>query len=141
MRYRADDVLELPVRLEIHHGPAGEIERILAKGEVDHSLDKAAIVQCKQDRRLTTEPVFSGAGRCPSQDRMCERAADRGDGGIYFLLGRAHDPSVDGSRRLNRMGTGVEVDRRQDGVDKRAEAPSAWPLESPRSTVSTSTRG
>ena len=37
--------------------------------------------------------------------------------------------SVDGRRRLNRIGTGVEIDRCQERVNKRAEAPSAWPLD------------
>src|SRR4051812_22220359 len=59
---------------------------------------------------------------------MRKRASNRGDGGFYFLLGRAEDSSADGSRRLNRGSTGVEIDRRQEGVDKGAEASPAWPL-------------
>jgi hypothetical protein len=33
------------------------------------------------------------------------------------------------SRRLNRIGIGIKVDRRQHGVDKGAESSPAWPLE------------
>src|SRR5258705_1166888 len=58
---------------------------------------------------------------------MTERSTDRHDGGLDLLLGCTDDSSVDGSRRVNGIGTGVEIDGCQDGVYKCAEASSAWP--------------
>jgi hypothetical protein len=48
---------------------------------------------------------------------------------LDLLFGCTEDPSVNGSRRLNCIGTGGKVDRRQHGVDKGPEASPAWPLE------------
>jgi hypothetical protein len=60
---------------------------------------------------------------------MRERNSDYGNGSLDLLLRRAEDPSIDRSRCLNRIGTGVEVDRSQEGVDEGAEASPAWPVE------------
>jgi hypothetical protein len=62
---------------------------------------------------------------------MLERNADCHDRGLDLLLDCTEDPSVNGSRRLNRIGIGIKVDRRQQGVDKGAESSPAWPLEVP----------
>src|SRR5438876_1060962 len=60
---------------------------------------------------------------------MVERNADCHHRGLNFLVGCTNDPSVDSRCRLNHIGTGVEVDGRQDRVDKGTIASSAWPLE------------
>src|ERR1700686_2156871 len=62
---------------------------------------------------------------------MSERNADCHDRGLDLFLDCTEDPSVNGSRRLNRIGIGIKVDRRQHGVDKGAESSPAWPLEVP----------
>jgi hypothetical protein len=49
---------------------------------------------------------------------MAERSANRHYGGLDLLFGCTDDPSLDGSRRLKCIGTGVEVDGSQEGVDK-----------------------
>jgi hypothetical protein len=60
---------------------------------------------------------------------MAERITIRHDGGLHLVLGCTDDSSVDGSRRVNGIGTGVEVDGSQDGVYECTEASSAWPLD------------
>ena len=62
---------------------------------------------------------------------MSERGADGDDSSVYFLFGCSDKPSIYGSRGLNCIRFGVEINRGQYRVDKRAEASPAWPFEVP----------
>jgi hypothetical protein len=42
---------------------------------------------------------------------MFERNADGSDGSDYFLFGCSNKPPIDSSRRLNRIGVGIEINR------------------------------
>ena len=52
----------------------------------------------------------------------------RGNGSLDFLFCRADESSIDSRRSLYRIDTGIEIDRRQESVNERAEAPTAWPF-------------
>jgi hypothetical protein len=113
---------------EIHDGPDAEIGRILVKGKIYRAFDKAAVVSPQQDESLAPESAFAGAGCGPSQDRMRERRADRGDGSLNFLLCRVHQSSMSDCPGLYRIDARIQIDRRQESMDKRAKASPMWPF-------------
>jgi hypothetical protein len=42
---------------------------------------------------------------------MFERSSDGNGSSDYFLLGCSNKPPIDSSRRLNRIGVGIEINR------------------------------
>jgi hypothetical protein len=105
-----------------------KIRCILIKGEIDRALNQAAVISSKQNGNLAAESAFIGACCGSSQDWMRERRANRDDGRLHFLLCRVYQPPVSDCLGLYRIATGVQVDRRQESVDERAEASPAWPF-------------
>jgi hypothetical protein len=59
---------------------------------------------------------------------MRERRANRGDSSLHFLLCRVHQPSISDGAGLYRIDTGIQIDRRQESVNERAEASPMWPF-------------
>ena len=59
---------------------------------------------------------------------MRERAADRDDGSLDFLVCCTHESSTYNRPGLYRIDIGIQIDRRQESVDERAEASPMWPF-------------
>jgi hypothetical protein len=102
--------------------------RVLPEREIDHTFDKAAVVQREQDRCLATDFPILRARRRPTQNWMFERGTDGNYSRTYLGFSCTDEPSVQGGRRLNCIGAAVEIHCCKHRMDKGSEAAAGGPL-------------